>query len=153
MKRHFLIGVMAALLAFPAVLPAAAETADPLVQAQQTEADRATLVEARIAALKAGLKLTPEQQKNWDGLEGALREVVGARAARRKAFLEQAGALREKDEVIEAMNLVAKNFIARGEELKKVAAAAAPLFASLDAAQKHRFAVLLRSFAAQSGQN
>ena len=153
MKRQLLIGAMAAFLAFPVVLPAAAEIADPSTQAQQTDEDRATLVEARIAALKAGLKLTPAQEKNWDGLENVLRDVVNARAARRKAFLEQAAVFREKDEIVQGMNLVSKNFVARGEELKKVSEEETPLFECLDAAQKHRFALLLRSFAAQSGHN
>ncbi len=152
MKKHFLLGAMAAFLAFPVVLPAAAEPADPSIQAQQTEEDRATLVEARVAALKAGLKLSSAQEKYWDGLEKVLRDVVGARAARRKAFLEQATELRDKDEVIQGMKMVGKNFVARGEDLEKISEAAAPLFDSLDAAQKHRFALLLRSFAASSVQ-
>jgi hypothetical protein len=44
--------------------------------------DFAAFTDARIAALKAGLKLTPEQEKNWPALEAALRERAKARAAR-----------------------------------------------------------------------
>ena len=152
MKRHLLIGVTAAFLAFPAVRQAAAEPADPSTQAQQTEQDRATLMEARIAALKAGLKLAPAQEKNWDTLEKVLRDVASARAARRKAFGEQAAVFHEKDEVIQGMKLGARDLVARGEELQKVAEAAAPLFDSMDADQKHRFTLLLRSFIAPSAQ-
>ncbi len=152
MKRHLLIGAMAAVLVFPAIRQAAAETADPSTQAQQTEEDRATLMEARIAALKAGLKLTAAQEKNWNSLETVLRDVVGARAARRKAFKEQAVVFHEKDEVIQGMKLGARDLLARGEELQKVAEAASPLFDSMDAAQKHRFTLLLRSFVAPAAQ-
>ncbi len=152
MKRHFLVGATAALMAFPAISQAAAEAADPSTQAQQTEEDRATLMEARIAALKAGLKLTTAQEKSWDSLEKVLREVSGARATRRKAFREQAAVFHEKDEVIQGMKLGAKDLVARGEELQQVAEAAAPLFDSMDADQKHRFTLLLRSFIAPAAQ-
>jgi hypothetical protein len=161
MKKHLLIGVMAAVLAFPLVRPAAAETVDAAAQeqakaqaeAQQYAEDHATLVEARVAALKAGLKLTPAQEKHWETLEKVLREVVAARSARRKTFLAQAAEFHEKDEVVQSMKLVGRNLVARGEEMQKVAEAAAPLFESLDAAQKHRFALLLHSFAAASAPN
>ncbi|WP_294536508.1 Spy/CpxP family protein refolding chaperone [uncultured Rhodoblastus sp.] len=155
MKKHLLIAALAAALAFPAFCPAAAEPVDPAEQAlaKQEAEDHATLVEARVAALKAGLKLTPAQEKDWTALEKVLREVVVARAGRRKAFLAQAAEFHEKDEVVQSIKLVGQNLVARGEELQKVAAAAAPLFESLDAAQKHRFALLLHSFAAPNALN
>ncbi|MCW2282618.1 hypothetical protein M2323_000379 [Rhodoblastus acidophilus] len=154
MNRHFRVGALAAILALPVALPvvgpAMAEHAAPA--AQLTEEDRAALTDARIAALKAGLKLTPAQEKHWDSLEKVLREVASARAARRAAFRERATEFAEKDEVVQAMKLGAKNLIARGEDLQKVADATAPLFDTLDAAQKHRFTLLVRSFIAQAGQ-
>jgi hypothetical protein len=152
MKKQLLIGVMAALLAFPALHAATAEPADAAAQAQQAEDDRVTLAEARVTALKVGLKLTPAQQANWDSLEKVLRDVIDERAARRKAFGEQLIALRDKDEVIQGLKLGASNLAARSADLQKIAEAAAPLFDSLDAAQKHRFALLLRSFAGQTAQ-
>ena len=36
--------------------------------------DRKAFAEARIAALKAGLTLTPDQEKNWAPFEHALRD-------------------------------------------------------------------------------
>ena len=44
--------------------------------------DRAAFVDARIAALKAGLELTPEQAKNWPNFEKALRDMAQLRAER-----------------------------------------------------------------------
>ena len=41
--------------------------------------DRAAVVDARIAALKAGLKLTPDQEKNWPAYEAALRNLAKLR--------------------------------------------------------------------------
>ena len=45
-------------------------------------ADRAAFVDARIAGLKAGLKLSPEQEKLWPPVEAALRETAAKREAR-----------------------------------------------------------------------
>jgi LTXXQ motif family protein len=146
MKKHLLLAVTA-LLAFSPLRPAAAQSADASAQARQFAADRATLVDARIAAIKAGLRLAPAQEKDWDVLEKVAREVIAARAARRQEAMSEAAAFRDKDDVVSGMKLASKELIARGEELEKVAEAAAPLYATMDPAQKHRFAVLLHSFA------
>ena len=74
------------------------------------------------------------------------RDVISARAARQIADVNEAAAFRDKDDVVSGMKLAARDLVARGQELQKVADAAAPLFASMDPAQKHRFAVLLHSF-------
>ena len=42
----------------------------------------AAFTDARIAALKAGLELTPDQAKNWPAFEQALRDMVQLRAQR-----------------------------------------------------------------------
>jgi hypothetical protein len=147
MKKHLLLAVTAAVLALPLLRPAAAESSQSQAQAQQFEADRATIVDARIAAIKAGLRLAPAQEKDWDNLEKVAREVIAARAARQQEAMKEAAAFRDKDDVIDGMKLASKELIARGEEVQKVAEAAAPLYASMDAAQKHRFAMLLHSFA------
>jgi zinc resistance-associated protein len=146
MKKHLFAAAMAGLMAFPLARLAAAQSADAPAQAQQSEADRLTLIEARIAAVKAGLQLSPAQQKDWDALEKVARDVISTRAARQIADVNEAAAFRDKDDVVSGMKLAARDLVARGQELQKVADAAAPLFASMDAAQKHRFAVLLHSF-------
>jgi hypothetical protein len=145
--KHFLFAAaISGLLAFPLAQQAVAQSADASAQAQQSEADRLTLIEARIAAVKTGLQLTPAQLKDWDNLEKTVREVIAARAARQVADVKEAAAFRDKDDVVSGMKLAARDFSARGAELNRVADAAAPLFASMDTAQKHRFAVLLHSF-------
>jgi hypothetical protein len=146
MKNHLFAAAISGLLAFPLAQQAAAQSADAPAQAQQSETDRLTLIEARIAAVKTGLQLTPAQQKDWDNLEKTVREVITARAARQIADVKEAAAFHDKDDVVSGMKLAARDFSARGAELNRVADAAAPLFASMDPAQKHRFAVLLHSF-------
>jgi len=96
--------------------------------------------EARIAALHAGLKLTPEQEKNWPAVESAMRELIKQRSARLAA---RASADRPTDPV-ERLELLAETLTQRGAALKKLADAAGPLYKSLDDAQKHRFLMLAR---------
>ncbi len=96
--------------------------------------------DARIAALHAGLKLTPEQEKNWPAVENALKEIAKQRSER---FAARASADRPQDP-IERMTLRADMLSQRGASLKKLAEAAGPLYKSLDDAQKHRFTMLTR---------
>src|SRR3981189_478472 len=48
--------------------------------------DRAAFLDARMAALHAGLKLTPEQEKSWPGYEQAYRALAASRAEAMTAF-------------------------------------------------------------------
>ena len=54
----------------------------PPPRAQLSADDRAALVDARIAGLKAGLKLTAEQEKLWPPVEKAIRDTATNRQAR-----------------------------------------------------------------------
>ena len=107
---------------------------------QMSEQDRGAMTDARIAALKAGLKLTPDQEKNWPALEKALRDRAKVRSER---FAARASADRPKDPV-ERLKLRAERMTERGSTLKQVADAASPLYQSLDEGQKLRFAMLAR---------
>jgi zinc resistance-associated protein len=102
--------------------------------------DVSAFADARIAALEAGLKLTPEQEKNWPALEKALRDNATLRSAR---FAARASADKPRDPV-ERLRLRAEVMTQGGAALKEIADAAAPLYQSLDEAQKHRFAILAR---------
>src|SRR5580704_1756601 len=51
--------------------------------------DRAAFLDAGIAALKAGLELTAEQEKNWAPLESAMRDLAKQRAERFAAWRER----------------------------------------------------------------
>jgi len=103
-------------------------------------ADISAFADARIAALHAGLKLTPEQEKNWPAVENALRELAKQRSER---FAARASANQPQDP-IERLALRADVLTQRGTALKKLADAAGPLYKSLDDAQKHRFILLAR---------
>lgn len=107
---------------------------------RMSAADITAYADARIAALKAGLELTPEQEKNWPAMESAMRDMAKQRvdwfAARQKA--------QQPADPIARLNRRADALENRGAALKKLAAAAGPLYQSLTDAQKHRFMVLAR---------
>ncbi len=142
---------LAALVAAGLMTPAVSTIAAPQdIRTEQNErpklspADFAALTDARVAALKAGLKLTPEQEKNWPAVEAAIREGAKARAARFEEWrkLRHEGGAGHRD-VIEALQLKAKSSQERATRLTALAAAAKPLYDSLDEGQKLRFGILL----------
>lgn len=149
MKKHILIAAAGAFLALPN-LPTSVLAAPPSQASegagehQFSPEDFAAFTDARIAALKAGLKLTPEQEKNWPALETALRNEAKTRAARMAQWREMAKEPREHRSVIEGLQQHAKRLSERSTEMEKIADAAKPLYDSLDEAQKHRFGPLLR---------
>lgn len=111
---------------------------DGAPQWRPSAADIIAFGDARIAAVHAGLKLTPEQEKNWPAVESALRDLAKQRSER---FAARAGADRPKDP-IEHMNMRANAMTQRGMAFKKLAETASPLYKSLDEGQKHRFVIL-----------
>jgi zinc resistance-associated protein len=112
---------------------------------QPTAEDFSAFTDARVAALKVGLKLTPEQEKNWPAFEHAYRDLSKARADQMRAFREQRRSNQAGTDYLSRLQRRADALIARGNALKSFAAAAAPLYQSLDEAQKHRFAALSRA--------
>jgi hypothetical protein len=96
--------------------------------------------EARLAALKAGLSLTADQEKNWPAFEQAAREFAKLRLDRLSGVRTQSPA----DDPVERMRRRAAAMSDTGAALKKLADATDPLYKSLDESQKRRFSVLSR---------
>jgi zinc resistance-associated protein len=125
---------------------ASAQQPSPAVRshrAQLTADDIAAFTDARIAALKTALKLTPAQEKNWPAVEQALRDISKERLARRAA--RAAG---QPIDATERLRERADALTARAAALRRLADAEKPLYQSLDDAQKRRFSIALR-FAAR----
>ena len=105
--------------------------------------DIKAFTDARIAALKAGLELTPDQAKNWPAFEQALRDMAQLRMERRQA---REAAEQQQSQTppapFERLAKRADNLSKTGAALKRIADTGAPLFQSLDDAQKHRFKML-----------
>lgn len=115
-----------------------------------TPQDRAALVDARIAAVHAGLELTPDQEKLWPPVESAVRDFAKMRmdrmAARMKAR-EQARDQQPEDrqappDPVERLRRRADNMATTAAALKKIADAADPLYKTLDDGQKRRLVML-----------
>jgi len=104
--------------------------------------DRAAFTDARIAALKAGLELTPDQAKNWPPFEQALRDMAKLRMERRQAREAAQGQTPAPTTPFERLAKRADNLAKAGAALKRIADTGAPLYQSLDDAQKHRFKML-----------
>jgi hypothetical protein len=113
--------------------------------------DKAAFTDARIAALKAGLKLTPSQEKNWPALETVLRDVAKTRFERMADFRQKAKERQEHPNLIEGLRDWAKVLSVRAGELDKIADAAKPVYDSLDDAQKHRLRILLHAIMGMHG--
>ncbi len=130
-------------------------------------ADVAAFTDARIAALKAGLELTPDQQKNWPAFEQALRDMAQLRMQRieaRHARMQQGGAqpgaapqegaapqqgatpqpAETPKSPFDRLARRADSMAKTSAALRKVAETGAPLYQSLTDAQKERFKTLAR---------
>lgn len=109
--------------------------------------DRAAFLDARIAAVRAGLKLTPDQDRMWPALESAVRDFAKLRMDRAHARMDARkddGADAVPDNPVARLQQRADDMAATAAALKKIAEAADPLYKTLDDGQKRRLAVLTR---------
>jgi len=107
---------------------------------QPSAEDMRAFGEARLAALKAGLMLTPDQQKSWPAYEQAARDFGKLRIDRRIAMRSAP----PSNDAVERLRRRATAMSDTGAALKKLADATEPLYKSLDENQKRRFAMLHR---------
>ena len=107
-----------------------------------TAQDMAAFTDARVAALKAGLQLTPDQAKNWPPFEQALRDMAKLHIERMQA--RQAGSQPDQAPATPFDRLAqrADSMSKAGAALKQIADTGTPLYQSLDDAQKRRFHIL-----------
>ncbi len=148
MKKQLLIAVAAAALLLP-VLSSGSYAEPPKPEAaaswKLSPEDHAALLDARLAGLKAGLKLTAAQEKNWPAVETAIRDRAKARAAHMAEWAEKRGEHEGHHDLIEGMQRRAKAMEARATETLKFAEAIKPLYESLDEGQKHRLVVMFHA--------
>ena len=121
--------------------------------------DRAAFTDARIAAVHAGLKLTPDQEKLWPPLEAAVRDFAKLRIDRANARMnadnakpdsakpdgvkpDDSKAAQAQDDPVARLRQRADDMAASGAALKKIADAADPLYKTLDDGQKRRLKIL-----------
>ncbi len=113
--------------------------APPRIKGSPLE-DRAAVVDARLEAHKAGLKLVPEQEKNLPAYEAALRKLARLRVERHQ---EQ-----KPTDPVALLRQRAEDLSNASEALKQLADAEEQLLGSLDDTQKQ----LLLTYAGNSRQ-
>lgn len=107
--------------------------------------DRAAFADARIAAVHAGLRLTPDQEKLWPPVETAVKEFAKLRIDRANARMnaEKSDNSQQKpDDPVSRLRERADNMATSAAAMKKIADAADPLYKTLDDGQKRRLALL-----------
>jgi hypothetical protein len=112
-------------------------------QMRMAPEDRAAYVDARIAAVHAGLKLNADQEKLWPPVEAAVREFAKLRIDRANARMNAPADATPPDPVTRLRER-ADTMAASAAAMKKIADAADPLYKRLDDGQKRRLAVLTR---------
>lgn len=125
----------------------------PPPRAQLSADDRAALVDARIAALKAGLKLTAEQEKLWPPVEKAIRDTATNRQARMDAMRKQRADSNTRPDIVERLKTGADRMTETAADLRRLAEAVAPLNATLDDGQKRRLGILMKFGQGQFGRH
>jgi LTXXQ motif family protein len=165
MKKRIIIGLSGLAFMYAVSSPASAQTGEapqpkqsqsqpkpaPATQTEQTGPTDNQIVndvDARIAWLKAELRLTPDQEKNWSSLQtalhdygiGQLRSLIGGRSASEDR--------RDRDDRPNDLALMrdeATQLTLRAVSLQRLADAAEPLYGGLDNHQKHRLIQFMRT--------
>jgi LTXXQ motif family protein len=107
--------------------------------ARLTPDDLKALTDARIAATKDVLKLTPEQTRFWPPVENAIRARAEARHQRIERLRHLAEQVREgRVDPVEIMRMRAQTLSEKGATLKQLADAWQPLSQTLQPDQKQR---------------
>jgi hypothetical protein len=145
MKRTLLAALFLSLISAPVVASAAESDQQPsrAERMQHWAADRETMLDAKLAGMKAGLGLTADQEKLWAPFESAVKDADKSRmdAIGQMMRMRSQG---ERMSPIDHLDAMADRLSQGATNIKKVADAAKPLYDSLDDAQKHKFGMLGR---------
>ena len=107
---------------------------------QHWAADHQAMMDARLGGMKEGLKLTADQYPLWETFETAVRDGDKARMDDMREMMQN----RERTSPVDRLDVMADHMARRAAEVKKIAEAAKPFYASLDDTQKRNFGLLGR---------
>jgi hypothetical protein len=139
-------GLASSTFALTAYGASGGESAGPDVARIQRMLERqAVMLDAHLAAMKAGLKLAADQEKNWPAFESAIRDAEKAREDRWRQVRERMSQ-GERPSPIERMTIMSEHLKKVAAQLQLVAAASRPLYDSLADEQKRAFGPLMREF-------
>jgi vacuolar-type H+-ATPase subunit H len=142
MRKALILVTTAAMLAGTA-MTGSAIARDRSDRTELTASQISDQASARAAQMKADLRLTAEQQKNWPAFETAVvdmwKKQTEQQIAWRNAHAKEQGSV----DLIDEMRKDADQQVDEANARKKLADAAQPLYGSLDEQQKHRFSEIL----------
>ncbi|WP_210484607.1 Spy/CpxP family protein refolding chaperone [Microvirga antarctica] len=124
----------------------------PAPRPPMTRADFDSLTDARVAAIQAGLKLTPDQQKLWSPVEQALRANAGDRAQRMEQRRERGAPPAPRPDFMQQIEQRADWTTKAAASATALSTAMKPFWASLDDRQKRLLPILMRPEAAMRGR-
>ena len=156
---RILLAPFAASVFAVAVTAGAAAQADnnppPMQRMQHWAVDHEALLNAKLAGLKAGLGLNPDQEKLWGPFEAAVRDAAQLHMQHMKDRMERMhgmvgpdtgedGEGGEQASPVDHLEAMAEHMSKAAAAIKNIADAAKPLYASLDDTQKRLFVMLSR---------
>ena len=155
--RVSLTAFAASCVAIPAAVAQSANPPPPEMHQMQWAADHEAMLDAKLAGLKAGLKLTPDQETLWGPFEAAVRAAAAMRMEHMEEMMARMHDMRAGDDMekeggefgegtspVERLGRLANRLSEAGTAWKKVADAAKPLYDSLNEQQKRVFVFLSR---------
>jgi len=112
--------------------PPAAASAE---QMQHWAADHQAKMDAKLDEMKDALKLTPSQYPLWEVFEAAVKNADKSRVDDMREMMQN----RDRMSPVERLDAMSSHMARRAAEVKKIAEAAKPFYASLDDTQKRNF--------------
>lgn len=146
MKRLIPIAFALPLAALVAATPAAAQNQNKNDPNRPTVSQLVAQDDARIAQLKANLRLNQDQESDWGKLENALKDISKRRAERRIALLDEYEKREKPLTHAEMLRKHADAMAARAEELRAIADAAEPLSDKFNPQQRQRVDNIIRTY-------
>lgn len=104
--------------------------------------DMSAFADAHIAAIHAGLKLSADQEKLWPPVEDAMRSLARLHLSHMQEMRQGRGMM--ASDPVGLLRGMADRMSQGADAMRKLADAAAPLYATLDEGQKRRLQILVR---------
>jgi LTXXQ motif family protein len=136
----------AALLIFAFTHIAAAQSDQKPTHAELAQHWAEAAIDTQLKGMKTSLRLTTDQEKDWDSFESAVKDAEKARFIALQK--EQSSGLTPMDR----LNAKAERIAESQAGLEKIVEAAKPLYLSLDDTQKHKFITLGRTLVPERGR-
>jgi hypothetical protein len=146
MMKSLIVAALVAGSLSPPISALAAEGDQQSSRAERMQhwaADRETMLDAKLAGMKAGLGLTADQEKLWSPFESAVKDADKSRMDAMGEMMRMR-AQGERMSPVDHLEAMADRLSQGATNVKKIADAAKPLYDSLDESQKHKFGMLGR---------